>query len=496
MEDRAPVSGTGRGKDYVADKADRGGEGDTHMFEDLIDQLAESDHARPDEKAIRDFSEACKRADTDPRERQRIRDIADLVDADGLIYGQALAAVDRGDRDAALPLLRRCANTGIGESAWLLATVLEDLGKPEATMWYLRAAREGDSRAEDKLAELRTRPAPAPSTPGDNPRASLIVLAEGTIEKRTLIDALAPLVTSLELSGPGLGPVPLSLSVALLAADLCRRADTTASWGTIIRRLAAPDRAHLIDIEVCLAGRYRTDWTAAAVRNAFMHSPAYRVGRDLTPLPVPVDYAPGDEAPVMFCIDHAWLSDFACGPADRRRWRAGTARIALLDTGRPWHLTAREETAADVMLPPEAINTITPGTTVHDALEQMVYSGVRALPVHDSAGVVGVITLADIAGHLHRARVLQSIQRVETLMQPPTEIPAGMPLSEVMTAAASDTTGLLIITGEDGMPAGYLTHEALLARAPSAGEGGNSQPATRSGLMLPAEAGLLKALTR
>lgn len=100
------------------------------MTEDLIDQLAETDHTRADEQAIRDFNEACKRVDTDPRERRRIRDIVDLGDADDLIYGQALAAIDRGDHDAAFPLLRRCAATGIGESAWLLATVLEELGKP------------------------------------------------------------------------------------------------------------------------------------------------------------------------------------------------------------------------------------------------------------------------------------------------------------------------------------------------------------------------------
>jgi hypothetical protein len=137
------------------------------MIEDLIDQLAETDHVQEQTvrefvETLREFAEACKRVDTDRRERQRIRDIADLIDADDLIYGQALAAIDRRDHDAALPLLRRCADAGIGESAWLLATVLEELGNPEAVVWYARAAREGDQRAEARLAELRTLPAPAP----------------------------------------------------------------------------------------------------------------------------------------------------------------------------------------------------------------------------------------------------------------------------------------------------------------------------------------------
>jgi CBS domain-containing protein len=463
------------------------------MFEDLIDQLAESDHARPDEQAIRDFSEACKRVDTDPRERQRIRGIAGLVDDDDLIYGEALAAVDRGDRDAAVRLLRRCADAGIGESAWLLATVLEDLGKPEATMWYLRAAREGDSRAEDKLAGLRTRPGPAPGTPGGNPPSSLTILTEGagqawTNTEMRAIEAARPLLSpriSFDTSAPGLDAVPIGFSGWMLDADRPRRRFT----GVVRPEVTTRGLRSWVSAISCPA----EDLVVASVQNVILRISYARLGlahRDLKDLPwellAPGVHAPGAVAPVLFCTESDWLDDAAF----RLSWRPGTARIALLGAGRPGRPAAREETAADVMLLPESVSTLTLGTTVHDALEQMVRSGARALPVHDRVGVAGVITLADIAGYLYQARGLPSIQRVETLMQPPTVVPGDMPLSEVMTAAASDVTGLLIVTGEDGTPAGYLTHETLLAHAPSSAKTGSThQPATRSSLLLPAGVG-------
>lgn len=81
-----------------------------------------------EEEAVRDFTAACEQVDSDPRERQRIQDIADLTEAGDLIYGQALAALRRGDRDAALPLLRWSDGAGIGESGWLLA-VLESVDR-------------------------------------------------------------------------------------------------------------------------------------------------------------------------------------------------------------------------------------------------------------------------------------------------------------------------------------------------------------------------------
>lgn len=99
------------------------------------------------------FAAAAARVDADPRERQRIADITGLVEAEDIIYAEALAATARGDRDTALKLLRWCAPLAIGESAWLLAVALEDAGRLlEAIPWYSCAASDGDERAAVRLA--------------------------------------------------------------------------------------------------------------------------------------------------------------------------------------------------------------------------------------------------------------------------------------------------------------------------------------------------------
>lgn len=112
----------------------------------LITGLAESEAAVPaDEQA---FADACARYDASPREQQRIRDATDLIAAEDFIHGQALAALERGDREAAVPLLRWCAEAEVGESAWILAEALEAAGEhAEADTWYARAAAAGDERA-------------------------------------------------------------------------------------------------------------------------------------------------------------------------------------------------------------------------------------------------------------------------------------------------------------------------------------------------------------
>ena len=129
------------------------------MIKDLIDDLAGIEHAPADERAVQDFAEACRRVDTDPREKQRIRDIIDLVDAEDALYDQAVAALGRGDHDTAVALLRRAAEKRIGDAAWLLAVALDERGETaEAITWYRRAARDGDSRAEAALAEADAPP--------------------------------------------------------------------------------------------------------------------------------------------------------------------------------------------------------------------------------------------------------------------------------------------------------------------------------------------------
>jgi len=105
------------------------------------------------DQAREEFAAACRRVDKDPRERQRIADIANLIDTEDAIYTQALSALGRGEHATALPLLQQAAEAGIGEAAWLLARRLEEQGHTQESLtWYRRAAADGDPRAATRIA--------------------------------------------------------------------------------------------------------------------------------------------------------------------------------------------------------------------------------------------------------------------------------------------------------------------------------------------------------
>lgn len=77
-------------------------------IDDMLRDLARALRDEPPtiDEATRRFTNACRRVDDDPREQQRISDIADLldVDAEGTFYDDALAEMDRGEQDAPLSL--------------------------------------------------------------------------------------------------------------------------------------------------------------------------------------------------------------------------------------------------------------------------------------------------------------------------------------------------------------------------------------------------------
>jgi tetratricopeptide (TPR) repeat protein len=110
-------------------------------------------------RALEAFADTCRRFDLDRGERQRIRGLADLIDAEDARYEQALIALEEGDTADAEGLLRRAANAGIGEADYLLAQLLERRGKlREALEYYQRAHMEGDTRATVMLAYLADAP--------------------------------------------------------------------------------------------------------------------------------------------------------------------------------------------------------------------------------------------------------------------------------------------------------------------------------------------------
>jgi CBS domain-containing protein len=449
-------------------------------IEELIRDLASAGvaPAADDRQAAEAFAEACRQADEDLRERQRIRDINDLVDAEDTVYAQALAAVGRGDLESAEPLLRSSAEAGIGDAAWLLATVLERHGRAQdALSWYRRAAIDGDPRADDKIAGLHARPEPAPaSEPDSGPRECFRVTADSII--RATVIKTAPDHDHLDI-----------LPCLALPATL----------GVLADSALMPDALRMLcRLSVPAAWQWHSD---LAVHYARMIPELPRMSDWILPLrpawhPAHIDalLSAGMTAAAIPAVATSHWSDVARLMAALAEPGSGKPVLAgvVAQACRPGTGT-RELAAADMMLPLASVPAAAPGATLHEAMEQVLESGVRTLPVTEDADVVGVVTLADLAQAMHQARGLPSIQRVETLMQPPVTVPVDMPASAVMATAARSQAGLLVVTGPDGTPAGYLTPESLLTGMPGTVHDRESRPQSRS-LLLPPE--LLEAVTK
>jgi len=166
------------------------------LFQELVEHCDVTAASR--DQASEKFAAACRRVDQDPRERQRIADIANLIDTEDAIYTQALSALGRGEQDTALPLLQQAAEAGIGEAAWLLAGRLEEQGQTQESLtWYRRAAADGDSRAARRILHPPARRAhinsyqPASAVPGDTERP-VRPRARGLLDSRWMTGIVLP----------------------------------------------------------------------------------------------------------------------------------------------------------------------------------------------------------------------------------------------------------------------------------------------------------------
>lgn len=441
------------------------GDGSPVNIEELIRNLTESDAATPAcrTQAAEEFAAACRRVDEDPREQQRISDIADLIDAEDALYAQALAALDRGDQDAALPLLERAAEVGTGEAAWLLAGLLEERGQvADALTWYQRAADDGDSRADDKLAELY------PARQAQHP-------AWGLARTMRLLGDLAE-TTSAEYD-------PHRVAIAW-RQRLASAVD--AGWATnVVRAQVPPERIWEITPAITMLNAW-ADLDISALQVA-AYRRRYQARADLL---LSCDCAGRDQL-----AEHNLARDLI------RLWRYVTEPVGdlhpdnvilveplaarIIDYGAvdagwlprpeiPWWPAPRlqrEQAARNVMIPVESAAALTPASTVWEALERILQSGTQALPVQDGSGQVGMVTLADLARRLQVAGGMRSIEWIETLIRPAIVVAMDAPVAAVRNAMVHSGTGLVVVTGPDGEVAGYVTAQALLTGEPAASAG-------------------------
>lgn len=475
-------------------------------FDDLLSDLARTLRV-PDsaaDEAREAYRRACRRLDENPAEQQRINDIGDLLDAEEVLYAQARAAADRGETATAISLLRRCAEAGTDEAAWLLAQLLEETGDTaEAMIWYQHASDDGDDRADEKLADMWARrwyttlaespaedrvaavgqgtpkilisytselPAtwagralrPADSGPADPVASTFSACRELLywLRLRALhhghasYDGLpmASIPPTMLLSGSGSGRIT-SL------------ADTWRAPDGLAHAAAGPQAQEMHRLAAALHARdlASTGWTRWLVFLRVEFSKPQAAARTL-----------------RWQLDYEDY-DLAC-PANLGRYLATAVR---------WHprWAGREPVVADVMLPPSEVPECSPGTTVAQALELMVRSGTQALPVCEMTGITGIVTLADLAMRISDYQGARSAAgTVRELIRPAVIVPPDTPLPAIARAIADD--GIIVVSGSGDRPDGYLTSESLLTQAPP---GTSDRPANpgQSPLLIPGTGAVL-----
>jgi len=438
-------------------------------IEALINELADPGDAGDEEEAIRDFTEACRRVDEDPREKQRYRDIADLIEVEDALYDQGVAALGRGDYDTAVPLLRLAAEKGIGDAAWLLAVTFDKRGETaEAITWYERAARDGDSRADAALGAHQARSVLAVrSDLVDHWGFDVAVLAEEAFRTEA-----QPRRGSLIAYTHTSRPEDCDVDFTWLPDATWHRPDEAAhftgygqrrawfgadmflpvrlrTWrlGPWPRLIAAEPAPKLLWLNACEAAG-RADVQAVLTAGG--------LGRWLA-----------RESRTISCLAAAGAV-FAAVLTD-----SGYAAPRCAEGQRSGVPPADGTLAGHVMIPPAAVPVLARGMTVDAALGEMLRSGEPTLPVGEGSAVAGVVTLADLAGSVRDSRGVPSIQRIEALMQPPIEVTMDTPLPEVRAAMARNDAGLVVVCGPAGGVVGYIMASSLLADSGTAGDSAN-----------------------
>ena len=451
---------------------------------DLLRDLARAITEVPERTGeLRDeFIRACRRFDDDPREQQRIDDIADLLDAEETLYAQARAAADHGDTDTAVPLLRQCAEVCTGEAAWLLAQLLEDLGNTtEASIWYQRAHDDGDNRAAERLAALHARPRPHADNTG-SPRDGEHAVAAIQDAPETLVRPGHSSHIWPTISAVTTADFDCYAALRVVLVQLAYDAANVHTEGLLSKRIlrfmvSDPGIDHARTLKYICAALSET-------RNYLAHDPSWMI-KDRLAAKLAKNQLEAREfmlARGRTPASMLWLCS-ACS-ADQSQASAAWAlrwRRDCEDQGRPcptnlgrlyaagqWDARrpAREPIAADVMLPRSEVPECAPDTALIQALERLVQSGTQALPVCERSRVAGIVTLADLARHINDHQGVPSATKtVKALMRPATIVPAHTPLSAIAQAIADDS--IIVISGSGDRPVGYLTAESVLTQTRS-----------------------------
>ncbi|MEV5409856.1 CBS domain-containing protein [Thermopolyspora sp. NPDC052614] len=375
--------------------------------------------------ADHDLGRAMTSWNADPRERHRISDLADLLDAEDVLYEQAVAAMERGDLATAETLLRQCVRLGIPAAEDLL----EDVGQQRESEVHNEA--DQPAAASVHAAHLGV-DEPHQVTDGELHQDSLLVSVDLTkIDIRVpSVDRVAATQHLLVAHGP-------SSSEGWLRSMYPRRSGT--SLFALLQRRRCADLVMETDAGIVFAD---------CKRYGDIHDNPYQIF-----FAVPMMCQGKTEAALRVARYFSCTSRMV-GPLEWNLLRDVVTHTRHFASAQRSAAPAR--VAGDVLLPYD-IPALAPADRVGDAIEQMAAAHEQALPVYDDGVVVGILTLIDGLDEALHDRAL-----VSDIMHRPVYVSIDDPIDLVRDRLIASSTGLLVALKE-GVVAGYITPITALA---------------------------------
>jgi len=123
-----------------------------------------------------------------------------------------------------------------------------------------------------------------------------------------------------------------------------------------------------------------------------------------------------------------------------------------------------DTTAREVMVPRGDMVFVERHKNLRQALSLFLRSGFSRLPVIDDSldNVVGVAYLKDVVRRDFEAPDVETVQRVDSLMRPPTWVPESKPVDELLAEMQQNRQHIAIVVDEYGGTAGLITIEDIL----------------------------------
>jgi CBS domain-containing protein len=383
---------------------------DTFLAQLAADNMDEAEHTQ----ALADYDALCHEVDTDPREQQRVHDIAALIDADAALYTDGLTALENDEPATARILLQRAADLGIGDAADILREI---------------SGTVSDDPPADPAEQASSNTLPAPVT---DAVGSCMMLHDPATQAPDVV--MRPL--------------------GILELKRAQARDVSTSW--LQRHWRRRVDLIFSDPAALDTSGYLLDYSAAP-RVLFLACGLPTPRRTYETLVAAIA-----RTDAFVCRGHG--DPFVFGVMSNPEWghQCDAGSAPLLTSSAAIQRQALATVARDIMTPAAEIASIQKTLTVDAALRIVLREDGAGTPVLDGDNLVGVITPADVGRALHSSPTGElAAGPVGNYMREPAFVTVDTPVDVVQQVIVQGGSGLAVVLTTSGEVAGYVAASAL-----------------------------------